>query len=281
LLTIQFVFNHLNEIPKSPHGCDFSRVKPWYLEGHAKYLRQTLLLGRHDLPEARALFNQNCHNVAGKLRVDGGAITGVLDRVRPGVRQIFEFIDRDASADMSGTAAATEADTRLEWFTKKTLPLLLRSARSRDHTLLVVPSYFDFVRVTNALRKSGAVTFAQISEYSSPAEISKARTLFFKGKRAMLVVTERFHFYRRYKLRGAHTVVFYQLPVHAAFYAEFLSMPFAASQSKGEVDDEVDPADVSSRVLVSRFDCLRLERVVGKEDVGKMLRSTEPRFEYV
>lgn len=212
----------------------------------------------------------------------------MLDRVRPGVKQIFERIDMDAPqgrVGLSGTSAAEESDARLEYFTKKALPALLRSAVSRDHTLLVVPSYFDFVRVTNYLRKSDTVTYAAISEYSSNAEISKARTLFFKGKRAMLVVTERFHFYRRYRLRGAKTIFFYSLPVHAAFYAEFLTTPFIPSreaEAAGATEDEsVDPAEISSRVLFSRFDVLRLERVVGHTDARRMLASQQARFEYI
>jgi hypothetical protein len=28
----QFVFQNMNKIPNNPHGCDFSRVKPWYLD---------------------------------------------------------------------------------------------------------------------------------------------------------------------------------------------------------------------------------------------------------
>jgi U3 small nucleolar RNA-associated protein 25 len=122
----QYIFKHLNAIPKSPHGCDFSRVKPWYLEGHARFLRQTLLVGRHDSPEARALFNRACHNVAGKLRVDATrALGGVLDKVKSGVRQVFERIDLEApqgKAGMSGPAAGDEADQRLEWFMKKVSP---------------------------------------------------------------------------------------------------------------------------------------------------------------
>lgn len=284
-LTPQFVFKHLNEIPKSPHGCDFSRVKPWYLEGQARLLRQTLLMSRYDAPESRALFN-GCANVAGKVRVDASAsLAGVLDRVRPGVRQIFNRIDVDAprgAASLSPEAAVEEVDARFEHFTKKTIPALLRSAVSRQNTLVVVPSYFDFVRVTNYLRKADNVSYAAVSEYSSNAEISRARTLFFKGKRALLVVTERLHFYRRYKLRGAKTLVFYSLPEHAQFYSEFLATPFIPSREAeaAGADADVDPAEVSAITLFSRFDVLKLERVVGHDDARRMLASTEARFEF-
>ena len=30
---IQFVIDHLNKLPKESHDTDFSRVKPWYLDG--------------------------------------------------------------------------------------------------------------------------------------------------------------------------------------------------------------------------------------------------------
>lgn len=29
----QFIFKHLNEIPQDTHGCDISRLKPWYTDG--------------------------------------------------------------------------------------------------------------------------------------------------------------------------------------------------------------------------------------------------------
>lgn len=238
-------------------------------------LRQTLLLSRYDMPECRALLHHMCHNAAGKRRSDAAAtLRGVMERVRPGVKQVFERIDVDAKG-VSGEAAADESDTRLDWFIKKTIPSLKRAATSRSQVLIVIPSYFDFVRVTNHLRKSDA-SYAALSEYSSNAEIGRARTLFFKGKKDMLVVTERFHFYRRYRIRGAKTIVFYALPEHAQFYAEFLSTPFIGKDG----ESEVDPAEVSARVLFSRFDVLRLERVVGNADARKMLAG-ENRFEFV
>ncbi|BEI83327.1 hypothetical protein CcaverHIS002_0311950 [Cutaneotrichosporon cavernicola] len=264
---VQFVFKHLSEVAAQSHNTDITRLKLWYAEEKAKYLRQTVLLSRYDMPETRGLFHHACHNVAGKVRVDAAAgLKGVLDRRKKA---------------LGAEAGVEEVDKRLEWFTKKTIPALLRAAGSRTQTLVVVPSYFDFVRVTNHLRKTGTVTYAALSEYSSNSEISRARTQFFKGKRAFLIVTERFHFYRRYRLRGARTLVFYSLPEHAAFYAEFLAMPFVAARGAGEVDEDVDPADVRAHTLFSRFDVLRLERVVGHTDARKMLASGEARFEFI
>ncbi|WWD19158.1 hypothetical protein CI109_103616 [Kwoniella shandongensis] len=279
---VQFIFNNMNKIPKSPHGCDFSRVKPWYLESQAQYLRQTILLSRYDTPEGRALFHRQCHNLQGKVRLEKADFGGVLDRVKPGVRQVFERFDLEGPKGMGGDAAVEEVDARLEWFTKKTIPALLRSAVSRQNTLIVVPSYFDFVRVTNHLRKTDQVTFAAISEYSSNAEISRARTLFFKGKKAFLLVTERFHFYRRYKIRGAKTIVFYSLPEHVQFYSEFMQTPFLPSKNaQGVLEAEVDEGEVSGKTLFSRFDALKLERVVGTENARRLLKSEESRFEFV
>lgn len=121
--------------------------------------------------------------------------------------------------------------------------------------------------------------------YSSNSEISRARTLFFKGKKSFLILTERFHFYRRYKIRGAKTIVFYSIPEHAQFYTEFLATPFLPAARKqgqegdvSEMEVEVDEGEVSSRVLFSRFDKLRLERLVGSGDARRMLTSGEARF---
>nr|ODN94411.1 U3 small nucleolar RNA-associated protein 25 [Cryptococcus depauperatus CBS 7855] len=278
---LQYVFNNINKIPKSPHGCDFSRVKPWYLESQARYLRQTIILSRYDSPEARALFNKHCLNLQGKIRTEKADFKGVLDRIKPGVRQTFERIDLEGPRGMDSEAAVDEVEKRLKWFIEVTIPALLRSAISRQNTLIVIPSYFDFIRVNNYLRGTDKVSFAAISEYSSNSEISRARTLFFKGKKAFLLVTERLHFYRRYKIRGAKTIVFYSLPDHAQFYSEFMETPFLLSKNDGEDQVSVDEAEVSSKVLISRFDALRLERVVGSTNARRIMNSSEGRFEFV
>ena len=77
------------------------------------------------------------------------------------------------------------------------LPAILKSAVQSANTVIFVPSSFDFIRVHNHFRKNVGVSFAVLSEYSSNQDISRARQAFFSGKKAFLLVSERFHFFRR------------------------------------------------------------------------------------
>lgn len=64
-------------------------------------------------------------------------------------------LDDGRTAELPGWAVS---------LTPQTIPALLRSAVSRQNTLIVIPSYFDFVRVTNYLRKADSVSYVAISE---------------------------------------------------------------------------------------------------------------------
>ena len=69
---------------------------------------------------------------------------------------------------------------------------------------------------------------------------------------------------RRYKIRGIRNLVFYGPPDHPQFYTEFLSYPF--------LDDGVDASDVTTRVLYSKYDWLRLERIAGTEGAAELVK---------
>ncbi|GJE85252.1 digestive organ expansion factor [Phanerochaete sordida] len=250
---VQFVFSQLNKLPKESHDVDFSRIKPWYLDGHAAFLRQSVLLSAYETPETRALFNNTLLNVAGKLRTES--------RWRPvpvpeGVDQNFIQFDCSSPKD--------EPDKRFQHFTTQVLPAVLKSAVQSANTVVFVPSSFDFIRVQNHFRKTVGVSFAVLSEYSSNQEISRARQAFFSGKKSFLLVSERFHFFRRYKIRGIRNLIFYGPPDHPQFYTEFLSYPF--------LDDGVEPSDVTCKILYSRYDHMRLERIAGTEGVGELVK---------
>lgn len=57
-----------------------------------------------------------------------------------------------------------EPDLRFDTFTKKLMPTILKSAVMSSNTIIVVPSYFDFVRVQSWMRKQSGMSFAAISE---------------------------------------------------------------------------------------------------------------------
>ncbi|KAF8323895.1 digestive organ expansion factor [Clavulina sp. PMI_390] len=247
---VQFIFQRMNKIPKDSHGADFSRIKPWYLDEQASYLRQTILLSQYDTPEARSLF-KSLKNIEGK--VHSSTSWDSLD-VPEGIDQ--RFIKFEAANPKE------DPEKRFDHFTKKLFPSILRSAVQSSGTVIFVSSYFDFVRVQNWLKKDGA-SCAFLSEYSTPQDISRARQAFFSGSKQFLVITERFHFFRRYRLRGVRNIIFYQLPSHGQFYAEFLGFPF--------LDDGVEPSDVQVQVLYSKYDLLRLERIVGTESATRLV----------
>lgn len=131
----------------------------------------------------------------------------------------------------------------------------------QPYTLIFVPSYFDFVRVRNFLNKED-VDVAPISEYSPDDDVSRARTMFYQGRLATIVTTERFYFYRRLRIRGIRHIIFYSVPTLSHFYSEFLNLvEEATSQS----------IPTSSITLYSRYEKVPLERVVGTDRVTKMV----------
>ena len=167
--------------------------------------------------------------------------------------------------------------------------MLRKSAVSSSQTLIIVPSYFDFVRLKRHLKTLPDLSYAAISEYSPVPDVSRARGAFFDGRADLMVVTERFHFFRRYRIRGAKTFVFYGPPEHAPYYAEILNFPFrkpgplAASSSSQRSDDEAADLDELSAVTVfSQFDRLKLERICGKKEAKKMTQGVgERKFSFV
>ncbi|WFD18041.1 rRNA-binding ribosome biosynthesis protein utp25 [Malassezia caprae] len=269
---VKFVVERLNAIPKEAHDTDFSRVKPWYLDGHAPLLRQSVLFTSFDAPEFRHLFH-TFRNVGGRVRTSSLPADHVpaMSLITPGVRQTFYKFDC--------SNAQGEADQRLQAFQQKIWPLLRKSAVSATHTMIVIPSYFDFVRVEDMLRRMDPpVSYTTLSEYSTNRDISRAREAFFTGKKSFLLVTERFHFYRRYLIRGAVTIVFYAPPEHAAYYPEFIHAPLSSRDASAA---PVDAADLQVFVLYGKYDLLRLERIAGPSQARSMVTDGRPLWRFV
>lgn len=275
------VLDAVNRIPVKHADVDVMRVRESHLEGLARHHRQTIVLSSFASPEINALARNQCANVAGRARWRVLEYPGVLaraaagaegarlrfDRVRDVAGSATSAPDRDRKASKASKSSASVHtsvsvsrldELRFEHFTQHTLPALRETPR--PGSLVFVPSYFDFVRVRNALT-AHEVSFAVASEYTPPRDAARARTLFADGRKRVLLVTERAHFYHRRKIRGVNEVHFYALPERAEFFAEFVQF----------CTNSVGASANRATVAFSRLDAMRLERVVGTARAKKML----------
>lgn len=266
----EFIFEHLNMQPREAHDCDFSRVREWYLEKQAQNYRQTLIFSSFNTPELQELHRQ-CQNWAGRVRVQP-EYPGSIQELGVKVKQTFSRFD--------ASSVAAEPDARFEYFISAIVPTLVKRAKDIDGTLIFVPSYLDYVRVRNYFANSPAVanlTFGTISEYADVPEATRAGSHFLNGRHKVLLYTERAHHFRRYMLNGVRRVIMYSLPDNPLFYKEIVGGYLAKSEQKAKLE----PGHGTVRVMFSKYDVLKLERIVGSKRVGKMIRERGDTFDFI
>ncbi|KAF0302899.1 Digestive organ expansion factor [Amphibalanus amphitrite] len=253
------MLDHLHLQPRDSHGVDFSRVRYWTLNGWQKLYRQTLVFSALPTPEINALVSRHCHNYAGRVVVQNPELVGSIQQVVTQVPQAFQRFWSES--------LASEPDERFQFFLDKILPQYRDGQMS--HTMLLVPSYFDFVRIRNHFIKE-TVNFVQCCEYTKDGRVSRARDMFFHGKRHILLYTERFHFFRRYRIKGIRHVIFYGLPLYPQIYSEIMNLMQDMYQNRRAARNS---GGMTCTVLFSRFDRLKLARVVGAERAAAMIDS--------
>lgn len=252
------VFNHLHLQPVESHGTDFSRVRTWALNGWAKYYRQTLIFSSLHSSEIAGLISKYCFNYAGRLTSVNIITSGSICQVIVEYPQVFHKI--------VGKNATEIIDARFEFFTKKILPNYQDTLMK--NTLIYVPSYFDFVRIRNYFKRED-VNFVQISEYTKDRKLARARDLFYHSENHFLLYSERFHFFRRIRLRGIRHIIFYQPPTFANFYSELLNFMQDAYQNL----ESGDKGNMTVTVLYSKYDAPQLASIVGSTRASKMIVS--------
>lgn len=273
---VTYVMSHLNLSPMEPHGCDFSRVRMFYLDDNAKYVRQTILLSSFTTPEINSLFSKHQNNLAGKLKYQETYDGSMLSSGHR-IKQSF--------SRFQSSLPQKEPEDRFAHFTSTIVPWILRLPRPADGAiglLIFIPSYFDFVRLRNFLSTSpsaSSIAFGTLSENNSPAEpeVRRARSHFISGRHSVLLYTGRAHHFYRYMVKGVKNVVVYQIPDNPLFYKEVVGGFVGNSITTGRIS----ASESKVRVLFSRWDALRLERVVGTERVGSMLGAAGDSFDFI
>ncbi|OAG14753.1 U3 small nucleolar RNA-associated protein 25 [Alternaria alternata] len=266
----EFVFEHLNLQPKDSHGCDFSRVRNWYLDGHAGFVRQTIVLSAFLTPKINTLYNRHMRNFAGRLKYTADHTAGLIETLSYGIKQTFLRFDSPSHL--------TDPDARFKYFNTTVLPSITRLPKPVEGglgVLVFIPSYLDFVRVRNSLVDTD-IAYASISEYTDATDVRKARSHFMNGKHSVLLYTGRAHHFHRYNLRGVKRVVFYGVPENHIFYDEVVGFV-----GKSVERAEISRAEASVKVCFSRWERLELERIVGSKRVGKMVGDRGDVFDFV
>lgn len=258
--TLKRVMGMLNKIPDNTRDTDFSRVREWCLDGLMSKFRQTVILSRYRKSEFVALYRQ-LKNHSGKVQlIEMPVEHGSMSTVSWNIRQTFSKVP-------NVTSPIDGLEKRMNFFFEQTFPLV--QAFKDSQVLLVVPSYFDFVRVRNRLLKIAeedtSLRFSSMCEYSGRKEITRARCQFYNRSISLVVVTERFQFFWRNWIRGANTIVWFGLPENCEFYPEVLDMTGEAVSSGSEVQ---------SIALYDQFDAFSLERIVGVARCREMIAET-------
>uniref|UniRef100_T1HCF5 Digestive organ expansion factor homolog n=1 Tax=Rhodnius prolixus TaxID=13249 RepID=T1HCF5_RHOPR len=149
------IMNHMHLQPTDSHGTDLSRVRMWALNGCTKYYMQSLIFSSHALPEISAFFTTKFLNYAGKVMVTNPVKTGSICQVAVHAPQVFH--------EVSTNSVLSAVDDRFEAFVSDILPQF--KDPSMKHTLIFIPSYFDFVRLRNYFKKQ-EMKFVHICEYT-------------------------------------------------------------------------------------------------------------------
>lgn len=252
------ILNHLHLQPKDSHGTDFSRVRSWCVNGWTKYYRQTLIFSSIHVPEIYGIFNKKCYNYAGKVKIINPISPGSICQVAVQIPQVFHRFD---------TSSHSQAlEYRMEFFTTKILPQY--KDRIMNHTLIFIPSYFDFVKLRNYFKKE-EYSFVQICEYSKDAKVARARDMFFHSDAHFLLYSERFHFFRRIRVKGIRHIIFYAPPIFPQFYVEMCNLMQEANQNPRSGSG----SNMTITILYCKYDIMQLSAIVGAERASKMFGS--------
>ncbi|KAH8613838.1 putative Utp25 U3 small nucleolar RNA associated SSU processome protein 25 [Trypanosoma vivax] len=261
---VMAVLRMLNRRPRdTTYGlADLRRVYAWALEGRSGRHRQTIVSTDVTNAALLATFRTFLNN-SGRVLLQRREEVGVLQQVMVPVRQHFMRFE-------PGNSVESCDDARFDFFIKEVFSTKIAPLISRDvRTIVFVPSYFDYVRLRNHMIREHRDSFASICEYTSLKQQRKSLGQFTDLERPLLLVTERFYFFRRYFVKHAEVIVFYSPPISASFYASLVSRLVSNSPS------------AFALTLFCRYDSHELNRLVGTKRARQLLEREPDVYSFV
>eukprot|EP01031_Cornospumella_fuschlensis_P029252 gene29252-35311_t len=280
---VHYILSLCNMLPTSPHTeTDYSRVRPYFLEKQGGKHKQLICTTMFNHAEIFSTFRMFAQSIAGQVVVkkDWEKST-VLSRVAVPVKQVYQVLPMPNVPDLM-----RYEEDKFTYFAQEILLPILRKQEKR--ILIVIPSYLDYVRVRNFLMQQEARA-VYVCEYSRESEISRGRAWFYHGVKDIMVYSGRMHFFRRFRMRGAKSVIFYSLPEYPHFYPEIVNALSNNNPTRGAGDSaengpqdsvvmSVEEESMKCLVLTSKLERLALERVIGPKRADHMLNSKKSTF---
>ena len=263
---VHSVLESLNCVPKDPHGCDFSRIRDWYLDEKAAKFRQTIIFTSTQSAEVNSIW-RGLKNWQGRCK---SVINykSILPKIGISIKQTYQLV--------GPSTPSSDPDVRFKAFTHVIIPQI-RIAISRGITILLyIPSYYDFIHLRNHLDTvAPPIEFGHISEYTPYPEVSRVRSFIKTGKFKFVLLTERaYWFYRHPAMKGVSRVIFYQLPQVDTLFLEIARWcaPIAVPHVEGDAKSPNGQTQITPEMLTlfSRWDIFRLERVLGSDQARSM-----------
>lgn len=263
---VNHILGLLNQEPQNNNGTDFSRVRNYLLEGQGANWRQLIISSSITDPYLSSSFKRFGKSVSGmvkmhqKVDAEDAAIANVLVPIK----QVFQKVPVPSFDKQS--------ESRVGYFIKSILPQILR--HKQKHTMIYVPSYFDFCSLRNVLLKR-EISFVSVHEYSRTSEVSRGRARFLQGRKPLMLYTGRCNFFQRHTIKGVRHLIFLGLPEHPEFYSDHVN---AITTTNDDTDVEAMTSVSSCLVLCTRYEALALERIVGTGNCRRMLNSQKSTF---
>ena len=142
---INYILNLCNQLPKHIYkDTDFIRIRPYYLtHTHAYQHRQLIMTSVYNEPCIQATYRQYSNSIIGNLRIKQIYHTGYITQIKLNIKQIFQKVPC--------TSYITYNNDKFNYFICNILLQLIRYDQKR--TLIIAPSYFDYIRIRNELMR--------------------------------------------------------------------------------------------------------------------------------
>ncbi len=264
----------LNQQPsKINKDTDYSRVRNYLLAGQAAYWKQLIMISSFADPNIQSTFKRHSTSYQGCIKMrrkipttEDASMSQVLLYQ---LKQVFTRIQCDS--------VSSQTKDRLSFFTDKVLPKLRQM--KQKHTLIYVPSYFDFIALRNYLLKK-EIEFVSVTEYARVSEVGRGRARFLQGRKPIMLYTGRAHYFLRHAIKGAKHVIFFGLPEHAEFYPKIINNITTVTTNDGEEEEQQQQIshDPSCLVLFTKYEAHALERIVGTSHCNQMIKSDKSTF---